>query len=138
MKVLRTIKYATQFSAFLHKIGFLLCLVGPKLVVIAIKIHLVENRYSDSLISATTLIFNADNLHSWKSMFASYFCCRQLARSTLHILDAVTGMNVGMNVFIILSFETQTGVLRVNCVDCLDRTNIAQFVVGKHVLGLQV
>lgn len=25
-----------------------------------------------------------------------------------------------------------------NCVDCLDRTNIAQFVVGKHVLGLQV
>lgn len=32
----------------------------------------------------------------------------------------------------------QTGVLRVNCVDCLDRTNIAQFVVGKHVLGFQV
>ena len=32
----------------------------------------------------------------------------------------------------------KVGVIRVNCVDCLDRTNIAQFVVGKHVLGLQV
>ena len=25
----------------------------------------------------------------------------------------------------------QTGVLRVNCVDCLDRTNTAQFIAGK-------
>ena len=32
----------------------------------------------------------------------------------------------------------QTGVLRVNCVDCLDRTNTAQFIAGKCVLGYQL
>jgi len=32
----------------------------------------------------------------------------------------------------------QTGILRVNCVDCLDRTNTAQFMVGKCALGFQL
>ncbi|XP_077866108.1 polyphosphoinositide phosphatase-like [Saccoglossus kowalevskii] len=32
----------------------------------------------------------------------------------------------------------QTGVVRTNCVDCLDRTNTAQFAVGKCVLGYQL
>lgn len=32
----------------------------------------------------------------------------------------------------------QTGVVRVNCVDCLDRTNTAQFCLGKCALGFQV
>ena len=32
----------------------------------------------------------------------------------------------------------QTGVVRTNCVDCLDRTNTAQYVVAKAALGLQV
>ena len=38
----------------------------------------------------------------------------------------------------LLSSLDQTGVVRTNCVDCLDRTNTAQFVVGKVALGLQV
>ncbi|GAC98907.1 hypothetical protein PHSY_006502 [Pseudozyma hubeiensis SY62] len=32
----------------------------------------------------------------------------------------------------------QQGVARVNCVDCLDRTNAAQFVIGKAALGHQL
>ncbi|XP_063228141.1 polyphosphoinositide phosphatase isoform X5 [Bacillus rossius redtenbacheri] len=32
----------------------------------------------------------------------------------------------------------QTGVIRVNCVDCLDRTNTAQFAIGKCALGFQL
>lgn len=32
----------------------------------------------------------------------------------------------------------QTGAIRVNCVDCLDRTNTAQFAVGKCALAYQV
>ena len=32
----------------------------------------------------------------------------------------------------------QSGVARTNCIDCLDRTNAAQFVIGKRVLGLQL
>lgn len=32
----------------------------------------------------------------------------------------------------------QTGICRTNCVDCLDRTNAAQFVFGKRALGHQL
>jgi hypothetical protein len=32
----------------------------------------------------------------------------------------------------------QSGVLRTNCIDCLDRTNIAQFAVGKKLLPLSL
>ena len=31
--------------------------------------------------------------------------------------------------------RSQTGIIRVNCVDCLDRTNTAQFIIGKVALG---
>ena len=34
--------------------------------------------------------------------------------------------------------EAQTGVIRTNCVDCLDRTNTAQFAVGLCALGFQL
>ena len=36
------------------------------------------------------------------------------------------------------SFFVQTRVVRVNCVDCLDRTNTAMFAVAKCALGYQV
>ncbi|XP_063299595.1 polyphosphoinositide phosphatase [Pelobates fuscus] len=36
------------------------------------------------------------------------------------------------------SGRLQTGVLRTNCVDCLDRTNTAQFMVGKCALAYQL
>ena len=32
----------------------------------------------------------------------------------------------------------QRGVVRTNCVDCLDRTNTAQFAIGKYALAFQV
>ena len=32
----------------------------------------------------------------------------------------------------------QNGVVRTNCVDCLDRTNAAQFVFGKKAFGHQL
>ncbi|KAF6201857.1 hypothetical protein GE061_004252 [Apolygus lucorum] len=34
--------------------------------------------------------------------------------------------------------KIQTGLIRVNCVDCLDRTNTAQFALGKYALALQL
>eukprot|EP00064_Thunnus_orientalis_P010212 superscaffoldBa00001363_g10238 len=39
---------------------------------------------------------------------------------------------------ITVSGRVQTGVLRTNCVDCLDRTNTAQFMVGKCALAYQL
>ena len=34
--------------------------------------------------------------------------------------------------------SVQRGILRTNCIDCLDRTNAAQFVVAKEALGHQL
>jgi hypothetical protein len=34
--------------------------------------------------------------------------------------------------------KLQNGVCRTNCIDCLDRTNAAQFVIGKRALGYQL
>ncbi|EWC45362.1 hypothetical protein DRE_00761 [Drechslerella stenobrocha 248] len=34
--------------------------------------------------------------------------------------------------------QLQNGVCRTNCIDCLDRTNAAQFVIGKRALGIQL
>lgn len=36
------------------------------------------------------------------------------------------------------STKMQQGICRSNCIDCLDRTNAAQFVVGKRALGVQL
>ena len=34
--------------------------------------------------------------------------------------------------------QLQNGIARTNCIDCLDRTNAAQFVIGKRALGHQL
>jgi hypothetical protein len=36
------------------------------------------------------------------------------------------------------TISLQNGICRINCVDCLDRTNAAQFVFGKRALGHQL
>lgn len=36
------------------------------------------------------------------------------------------------------ALTSQNGVARTNCIDCLDRTNAAQFVIGKRALGHQL
>ena len=47
--------------------------------------------------------------------------------------------NMGCNTHCaMLQGTEQRGVIRSNCVDCLDRTNVAQFSVGMAALGHQV
>lgn len=36
------------------------------------------------------------------------------------------------------SIKIQSGICRTNCIDCLDRTNAAQFVIAKKALGYQL
>lgn len=36
------------------------------------------------------------------------------------------------------STQVQTGIIRTNCIDCLDRTNAAQFIIGKEALAHQL
>ncbi|KAI0023110.1 SacI homology domain-containing protein [Xylariomycetidae sp. FL0641] len=39
---------------------------------------------------------------------------------------------------VVSPIRVQNGVARTNCIDCLDRTNAAQFVIGKRALGHQL
>ena len=45
-----------------------------------------------------------------------------------------TAKNLGLPVFAM----EQKGILRTNCIDCLDRTNVAQFSAGVEALGQQL
>jgi hypothetical protein len=59
------------------------------------------------------------------------------------------GVNLGMSQDPVLRADSlrekrriepllQQGILRTNCVDCLDRTNAAQFAIAKRALGHQL
>eukprot|EP00457_Paulinella_chromatophora_P000160 gb/GEZN01000160.1/.p1 GENE.gb/GEZN01000160.1/~~gb/GEZN01000160.1/.p1 ORF type:complete len:2070 (-),score=443.97 gb/GEZN01000160.1/:126-5888(-) len=56
------------------------------------------------------------------------------AQETMHIKPSHESLR-GLDVADANVARLQKGVLRVNCIDSLDRTNVAQFVVGKCALG---
>ena len=66
--------------------------------------------------------------------FISMLCLASLLFYLLNVQCALA-LYISIN-FQPLGFKN--GVLRTNCVDCLDRTNTAQFMVGKCALGYQV
>ncbi|KAF0989803.1 hypothetical protein HZS_6856 [Henneguya salminicola] len=37
-----------------------------------------------------------------------------------------------------INLPSKNGIIRVNCVDCLDRTNVAQYLVGLHAISQQL
>lgn len=45
---------------------------------------------------------------------------------------------IGCSQQILKEGKLQTGIIRTNCVDCLDRTNTAQFAIGKCALGKNI
>lgn len=53
-----------------------------------------------------------------------------------NVLEATGFFQNGDGVAVPLT--AQNGVARTNCIDCLDRTNAAQFVIGKRALGHQL
>lgn len=48
------------------------------------------------------------------------------------------GDEIGIFACDLESVRLQSGVVRSNCVDCIDRTNLAQFFFGLHALGKQL
>lgn len=52
--------------------------------------------------------------------------------------DTLTKTGFFHNGKTIYDTQLQQGICRTNCVDCLDRTNTAQFVIGKRALGHQL
>ena len=57
--------------------------------------------------------------------------------STFHHLPADTSCRESKTLWR-STISLQNGICRTNCVDCLDRTNAAQFVFGKRALGHQL
>ncbi|KAM3478096.1 hypothetical protein MY5147_002383 [Beauveria neobassiana] len=60
-----------------------------------------------------------------------------LEKITDSVLEATGFFQNGDGVFS-APLTAQNGVARTNCIDCLDRTNAAQFVIGKRALGHQL
>ena len=59
------------------------------------------------------------------------------ADSTTILMDSIT-IHDKVKEFFAKKGTLQTGIIRTNCVDCLDRTNTAQFAIGKCALGYQL
>lgn len=62
-------------------------------------------------------------------------------KNVMEALDAKGKNSIAMTgIFYTDSNETcyQTGIIRTNCVDCLDRTNTAQFAMGRSALAFQL
>lgn len=52
--------------------------------------------------------------------------------------SSVSKTGIFLNGKSLMETKLQQGICRTNCVDCLDRTNTAQFVIGKRALGHQL
>ncbi|UCS19499.1 uncharacterized protein HLK63_D02629 [Nakaseomyces glabratus] len=55
-----------------------------------------------------------------------------------YAIDTITSTGIFHNSKDFKGTKIQQGVCRTNCIDCLDRTNAAQFVIGKRALGVQL
>lgn len=55
-----------------------------------------------------------------------------------YALKTVEKTGIFQNAFDFKETKIQEGICRTNCIDCLDRTNAAQFVIGKRALGVQL
>ena len=80
--------------------------------------------------------FSTNDLHDGGAnrYFNSSFCFIDLAEK-IFIVDFVNVLLSSKNK---RKFHLQTGIVRTNCVDCLDRTNTAMYVIGKCALVHQV
>ncbi|KHJ42770.1 hypothetical protein D918_07052 [Trichuris suis] len=83
----------------------------------------------DSLAKLEEISSQVLRLNGWFQTFRIPFCLR--TRPT-GVFDKY---NVDLNNGVLM---IQRGVPRTNCVDCLDRTNVAQFVAGKAALAYQL
>ncbi|VDK34912.1 unnamed protein product [Gongylonema pulchrum] len=68
--------------------------------------------------------------HGWFQSFPMLYCHRVRPNLLLNDYEPMCSMDG--------RFLLQHGISRTNCVDCLDRTNVAQFGIGKVALGIQL
>ncbi|PAV87656.1 hypothetical protein WR25_15419 [Diploscapter pachys] len=88
------------------------------------------HKQSNVLTRMDDIAMNAIKKHGWFQTFPMPYSHSISPRSSLSGL-VLTKSSDGR-------FHVQRGVSRTNCVDCLDRTNVAQFIIGRAALACQL
>eukprot|EP00257_Ricinus_communis_P017833 XP_015576365.1 phosphoinositide phosphatase SAC7 [Ricinus communis] len=113
---------------------------GTVLAVDLVNKHGGEGRLSEKFASAMQHIISDDvrYLH-----FDFHRICGHIHFERLSILyDQIVGF-LEKSGFLLLNekgekMKEQTGVVRTNCIDCLDRTNVTQSMIGRRMLEIQL
>ncbi|KRZ31596.1 Polyphosphoinositide phosphatase [Trichinella pseudospiralis] len=88
------------------------------------------HKVADSLAKLEEISYLVLQLCGWFQSFCMPFCCRLRCADFVKPEDRHISSDG--------TFLFQSGIPRTNCVDCLDRTNVAQFVTGKVAFAYQL
>ncbi|CAH1425401.1 unnamed protein product [Lactuca virosa] len=92
-------------------------------------LHWDLNKYSRN--KSTNVLALLGKVATYALNLTGLFYCQVIPNSISQDLTKSEGFSVKPP-------QYQTGVLRTNCIDCLDRTNVAQFAYGWAALGRQL
>ncbi|VDP04813.1 unnamed protein product [Soboliphyme baturini] len=113
---------------FRSAVSYLNQFVGPRQRILYLSFDLARcHKRGDALAKLEEIAHSIVDLNGWFQSFPSSPC---LPRRPSRLCTCSQCSNN--------KFALQHGVSRTNCVDCLDRTNVAQFVVGKVALAYQL
>lgn len=99
---------------------------------------LLAKIHFDSAIMFTKLFFNDCTLNENLFLICNIFRSKANVLGRLAKISENALSKTGVYLQTGRGETLQTGIIRVNCVDCLDRTNTAQFALGKCALAIQV
>ncbi|XP_076885758.1 phosphoinositide phosphatase SAC2-like [Bidens hawaiensis] len=100
-------------------------------------LHWDLNKYSRN--KSTNVLALLGKVATYALNLTGYFYCQVVPNSkSKELLNCSRDDNNNADKFSFKPPKYQTGVLRTNCIDCLDRTNVAQFAYGWAALGRQL
>nr|GEV00792.1 phosphoinositide phosphatase SAC2-like isoform X1 [Tanacetum cinerariifolium] len=100
-------------------------------------LHWDLNKYSRN--KSTNVLALLGKVAAYALNLTGFFYCQVIPFSkSQELLNPSRADNDDRYSFQIKPPKYQTGVLRTNCIDCLDRTNVAQFAYGWAALGRQL
>ncbi|XP_050379320.1 phosphoinositide phosphatase SAC6 [Argentina anserina] len=113
---------------------------GAVLAVDLVNTHGGEGRLSEKFANAMQHIVS-DDLRYWH--FDFHHICGHVHFERLSILYEQIVDFLDRNGFLLLNekgekMKEQLGVVRTNCIDCLDRTNVTQSMIGRNMLECQL
>ncbi|KRZ17339.1 Polyphosphoinositide phosphatase [Trichinella zimbabwensis] len=126
----------SRHESILHEelqasIGYLNQFLSPSEAILYLTFDMARcHKVADSLAKLEEISYLVLQLCGWFQSFCMPFCCRLRCADFVKSEDHHTSSDG--------TFLFQSGIPRTNCVDCLDRTNVAQFVTGKVAFAYQL